>query len=111
VLSARPGPHTAWQQVHAEITRARDCYDILRSWFQEADARKGVTLSLPRIHYILLWLDVNNQWDKADQRRRGRLERIASWSQRISSLCRIGRPSAALTMLSTGAVTSPYGTE
>jgi Family of unknown function (DUF6308) len=66
VLSTRPGARTAWQQIHSEITSAQGAYDALRCWFeQEAEARSGVALSLPRIHDILLWLHVVDQWDDA----------------------------------------------
>jgi hypothetical protein len=65
-LSAAPEGLNAWQQIHAEISNARDAFEGLHSWFSEkAVARNGAALSLPRLHDIFLWLHAAGQWGDA----------------------------------------------
>jgi hypothetical protein len=65
-LSPAPEGRNAWQQIHAEISSARDAFEELRNWFnEEAAARNGAALSLPRLHDILLWLHSARQWEYA----------------------------------------------
>jgi hypothetical protein len=65
-VSPAPEGRNAWQQIHIEISNARDAFEELRSWFEaEATARSGDPLSLPRLHDILLWLHAKGQWRDA----------------------------------------------
>jgi hypothetical protein len=65
-LRNAPGGRNIWQQIHAEISDARQDFEDLRAWFAPvAAARGGVPLGLPRLHDILLWLHAAGQWDDA----------------------------------------------
>jgi hypothetical protein len=66
VLGNQSSGRNPWQQIHAEVTDARQDFEDLRSWFAGlAATREGVALSLLRLHDILVWLHASEQWEVA----------------------------------------------
>jgi hypothetical protein len=55
-----------WQKVHADLNDSRQEFEDLARWFDEIATDRGcVSLSLPRLHDILLWLHVEDEAEVA----------------------------------------------